>query len=375
MSNYLKLGATANWYKVLFISSLVGLIWNAAYQIEVKHSIEVLHQGISPTDPVACTLVEIQDAEGQPEAFYMDVESVVCGDQHCRIDLVRIYWNPFGQFSNLVLPQGVFLEKAAGKNFTDVDYKKLEGILENENSTLQDVYKNEIVNTVGSEGVDAMTGATVLLDTSAYVEGAVWTCYSLWHWVHGDTKQLIRNITGNAYPISKLQKLIGENENQDFALEQLIRRQDFSITTAELILKTIEKNPSLLQQSIVYWELAPRPIFTHAMSNLIVISKSKNRLIGFNAILNTQHNLSPSFFKDLNLPLAQLNYQEINLFLKILEKNKMVSEAMMNELVSLLDSEDFLIARCVYWFLNDQSLSEWQQHQLEKFYNIWKERL
>ncbi len=342
---------------------------------EIKHQIKVLHKGISLTEPTECTLLEIQDEEGKPQEFYMDVESVVCGDQQCRIDVVRIYWDKLGRYNRLELPDNVELEKAEGEYFSSFDYNKLNIILKDEDSPLKDVYKSEIVGTVGGEGVDAMSGATILIEKSAYVQGAVWTCYSLWHWTHGETKQIIRDITGKSYSKSELQSLLQKNDYQHLAIDQLIKRKDFSEKTVDAILKAIEVSPMLLKSSLPYWEIAPNQIYLDIMQRLIFSVNTSNRLLCFNAILQTEQNLHPQFFNKLNVIIPKLTYQEIDLLLKILITEKGVTTEIIPQLLPLLNSKDFLIARRVYWFLNEQKLSKPQEHQVNEFYQKWKNKL
>lgn len=344
-------------------------------QNEVRHTIKVIHKGISLDEPVVCILVEVRDENNKPKAFYMDVESVVCGDSQCRVDVVRIYWDQWGQYNRLELPSGVELEKAAGENFSADDYEKLDRILADGNSPLQEVYKQEVVSTVSSEGVDGMTGATVLVEKSAYVAGAVWTCYSLWHWTHGETRQIIRNLTGDAHSITDLRNLLQNTHYQQFAIEQLTKRQDFSAPTVQLVTQAIEKNPKLLEASISYWTTAPNSVLEAPLLHLIEISSTSNRLHCLNAILSLENKLSPHFFQSLSKQLPQFTYPEIHLFLNVLRKQKAMSNVMVAQLFPLLNSKDFLVARRVYWFLSEQSLDDEKAEVLEQFYLRYESRL
>ncbi len=344
---------------------------------EVKHNIKVIHKGISQTEPVNCTLVEVQDDNNRPIAYHMKVKSVVCGDSRCRVDMVIIYWDKIGRFKRLELPHDVALEKAEGESFSSEDYIKLDTILHDENSPLQYVYKNEIVSTVGSEGVDALTGATVLVEKSAYVKGAVWTCYSLWHWAHGDTKKIIREITGDAFSSPEIRALLKSKESEDqiFAIEEFIRRKDYSKQSVKSMLMAITDNANLLKSSIAYWELAPNDVYVSAMQQLMAFSTTQNRLIGLNAISNTQQDLPTSFFTKLNLPYSALSYQEINLLLSTITSENIVSTELNGQLILLLDNPNFLIARRIYWFLKGQNLSEKQNLLMNRFYDTHKHKL
>ncbi|CAG2532393.1 hypothetical protein MAR621_02721 [Maribacter dokdonensis] len=342
---------------------------------EIKHTLHVIHKGISTTEPVACTLVEITNEKALPHEFYMDVESVVCGDNQCKIDVVRIYWDELGHFNKLVLPDDVALEKSEGKSFTNADYKKLHEILKNENSALKNVYKDEIVGTVGSEGVDAMSGETILLEKSAYVKGAVWTCYSLWHWANGDVKQHIRDITGNSYSKSELQSFLQKDNYQLFALEQLIRKKDFSKKTVNAIINAIKTNPELLRTSMRYWNSAPGDIYQYGAQQLLPAVNSTNRVLYLTDILQTEQKLNTAFINATNPLIAKFSYQEIDIFLNILKEKKLTTPNTITQLTVLLRADDFLISRRVYYFLKTQELSADDKLKIEDYYQQWKHKL
>ncbi len=363
--------------KFLYILTLSSFCFFGSFisRTKVKHSIKVIHKGISETNPVACTLIEIQDKEGKPEEFYMDVESVVCGDNQCRIDMVRIYWDKLGRYNRFELPDGIDLEKAAGENFSSSDYEKLDAILKNENSSLQDVYKNEIVGTIGSEGADAMSGATILIEKSSYVEGAVWTCYSLWHWVHGETKQIIRDITGDSYSISTLQNLLQQKNYQKFAIQQLTKRNDFSEKTVDLILKVVEKNLELLKTSLNYWEIAPNSVYQNSMRYLIFSGNTASRLLCFNAVLHAKQDLTSFFFQNFKTIVPKLTYQEVHVLLKILKAKNKIPKGSISSFIKQLENDDFFIARRFFFFLKEQKLTPSQEQLMEVFYQKWKDRL
>lgn len=364
-------------YIILLIGSLGLISWSITANMEIEHPIQIIHKGIHPTEPIECTLIEIQNEEQHPIAFYMDVESVVCGDSQCRVDIVRIYWDNLGQFDRLAIPNGVALEKAKGEHFNQADYKKLDKILNDKNSPLKEVYKNEIVSTGGSEGIDGMSGATVLVEKSAFVEGAVWSCYSLWHWVHGETQQLIRGITGEAFTNLALQDLLKKDslDWQYFAVEQFTKRKDYTQKTVALLESTIGQNPILLKNSLPYWELAPNSIYTKVLSRLIQTQERENRLLILNNLLKTQQTLTPAFFNDLSLPIANLTYPELTKFLTLLEKHTINSNKINTQLIQLLKQDNFLIARRTYWFLSEQPLSKKQAIILKEFLLKYEDRL
>lgn len=342
---------------------------------ELKHDINIIHKGISPNEPVACTLIEIQNEEKKPHEYYMDVESVVCGDSQCRIDIVRIYWDKIGRFSRLELPDGIHLEKAEGERFNEKDYKKLDRILNDPNSSLEDVYKYEVVSTLGSEGVDALSGATVLLDKSTYVAGAVWTCYSLWHWVHGDAKSIARDITGDALTTSELISFLSEEGYEEFAIEQLIRKQDYSEAICNSILKTIEAKPALLKVSLPYFESAPEEIFRSSICKLVKSPVSNFRLIVLKALNKSNQSINTDLITEMDLEFTKLSYQEVHELINILEYKHVTSVGICDSLSTLLAQNNFIIARKVYWYLQSNTECKHLNKLLTQFQNKWNNKL
>lgn len=368
--------------KLVFLIGFLNAFWGLKSTIispknEVEHSIQIIHKGISPTEVIECTLVEIQNERKRPISFYMDVESVVCGDKQCRIDIVRIYWDNLGRFKQLSIPNEVALEKAKGTHFTQADYQKLDKILKDKNSPLAEVYKNEIVSRGGSEGIDGMSGATVLLEKEAFVEGAVWTCYSLWHWVHGETQQIIRTITGATFTIAELQDLLKQDslDWQYLAIEEFIKRKEFSPSVVASMEVAIKQHATLLKKSLLYWELAPNAIYTKTLSEFIQIAERKNRLLILNQLLKTKQVLTTHFFNDLSPLLASFSYPELAKFLMLLDQHQVRSTKLNAQLVLLLNKDNFLIARRIYWFLSGQPLSKEQTKMLEIFFLENEDRL
>ncbi len=353
------------------VLSLFSFKTSHVFQLqEIQHKIHIKHPGVSLTDKVEKSLVEIKNEEGRTTAFYMDVKTVVCGDSQCKIDIVRIYWNELGFYERLVLPKGVELEKAEGEYFTPADYEKLDNILADKNNSLRDVYKEEVVGSESTEGVDAITGATIILHTNDYVKGAVWTCYTLWHWVNGGAVEIIRNITGDNHSIDDLNVFLSA-ENKDyqlFALEQIFRRKNFDPQTVESVIAAIGKTPELIKPGLQYLESASTLIFQSSIKQLLNSLDEGNRLKCLNAILKTKHELPQVFYEQISFQISNFHtYQEIHLFFNILENKNAVSPQIISQLMPLLDSDSFLIARRVFWFLQERNLSGDQESKLEAF--------
>ena len=68
-------------------------------------------------------------------------------------------------------------------------------------------------------------------------------------------------------------------------------------------------------------------------------------------------------------------HQELHLFLRFLTKHRATSPQVLEAIIPLLDNEDFLAARLVYWFLVDQELEEKHQEKVNAFYQKYQDRL
>jgi len=344
-------------------------------QVVRSHPVSVIHPGISETEPVSCLLIE--DDRGPETEYTMEIPSVVCGDQVCRVDMLKIVWDKWGKFDRLEIPEGVYLEKAEGAHFTTEDYQKLQRILKDATSPLQDFYKGEMVGTVGSEGVGAMSSASIGVPKSAYVQGAIWTCYTLWHWVQGETRHIIRTLSGNSYSSAGLADLL-PSKNPDyqlFAIEQLTQRQDFSPEIVARIFEEVKLSDALLKPSLSYWDSAPDTVFEPYFSRLIAISSPQNRIRCFRFLSQTERQLPPSFFQHLSLDFSIMTFQEVHLFLNLLTIHSAISPELIQKLFPLLEADNFLTARRVYWFLVDQTASLSQRERLKSFASQWGGRL
>ena len=117
---------------------------------EIKHSISIKHPGEEGT--VEVVLIEVQNKNGLPVEYYMDVESVICLEEVCKVIPVTVFWNNIGEYKKYKLEEGATLEKYEANLFEPNDYKKIHTILQNKNSPLFDFILNpELVFDVSSE--------------------------------------------------------------------------------------------------------------------------------------------------------------------------------------------------------------------------------
>ncbi|MEP2237818.1 MAG: hypothetical protein ABJI22_05620 [Maribacter sp.] len=348
--------------------------WTTPEQIvvcEESYRINVVHPGIENTESLEKILIKSSCSTSEPLLYYMDVESVVCGDSQCKIDIVRMYWDAFGVFKRIELPPGVDLEKAEGTSFSTEDYAKLNGILINKKSSLKDVQKYEVTGSETSEGVDALAGETIALNLNSYVKGAVWTCYTLWHWANGEVVTIIQNKTGNLMTVKELVAVLQEPSSMHkiFALEQLIRLKyvDREVQNAVLSLNT-EENLKLQKLVVAYVSQISKKDYMVAVGYLLEKRNDQFALLVLKSILNSAHEMPKEFLRSVSEYVINSNsYQQLEVLLAILETRSITFPQINKALTSLLKHSNFLISRRVYWYLSEQELSEESELKLQSF--------
>lgn len=142
-----------------------------------------------------------RDANGAPRLYYADLQTPVCIDGICKPVRIAIYWNLLGAYIGYGLYQGDPLTKYDHDLFEEADYQKLHELLLNKNAVfrrkkLSDLFdpntQPEKQVTYKGEEVDAVSGATKKAIKDAVVEGALYSCYTVWQLVHGTADDSIK---------------------------------------------------------------------------------------------------------------------------------------------------------------------------------------
>jgi len=143
-------------------------------------------------------LVLVYDSAQFPAYFFRDIFTPVCLDSVCKPVRIKLFWDLLGNYLRYEVPPDEPLTKLNHEEFNPEDYERLQAILSNEQSLLKDFKMEELVdrNTQKlSDSVDAVTGATKNTVKSEVIEGALYTCYTLWHLAHGTVVNEIQKLT------------------------------------------------------------------------------------------------------------------------------------------------------------------------------------
>lgn len=149
-------------------------------------------------DTSSYTLNLALDNTGQPLYFFRNIFTEVCNTGECKPVRINFYWDLMGNYLRYDLPTGEVLTKTDHGEFKPDEYQRLQDILSRENSIFSELKMEDLV-VKGTESIsdsaNIKTGATLKTIRNDVIEGAVYTCYTLWHLAHGQTSNEIKNIT------------------------------------------------------------------------------------------------------------------------------------------------------------------------------------
>lgn len=141
----------------------------------------------------------LSDSKGAPKLFFSEIETSVCTDGECKLANIKVYWNLLGNYVGFGIPPEYPLTKFEHHHFKKEDYAKLHQLLLDDNSILKRRKMSDLIDKVPvfssniySDDVDAISGATKTEIKEAVVKGGLYSCYTIWHLVHGEVKEKMK---------------------------------------------------------------------------------------------------------------------------------------------------------------------------------------
>lgn len=255
------------------------------------------------------------------EAF---VDLPVCDDKLCSNLKLKLYWDLAGNYIRFDTLPGIPLTKFDKIQFSDNDYKKLDQILKIKNSVLRLLEKGDLIDQnikLRATTVDATTGATPATIKNAVVDGAVYSTYTLWHFVNGELKDSIRSCTNKIYSWLIAMQLLKSNnyDTQLFALKKL-STEDYESHFTELTKVILESAPVIRAYLI---SKAPLPFedskknqdFVSLFPKLDTYSKS----VFFNRITG-EESFVPVMLPLMESKINEMSDKQRDLFLSVWQK-------------------------------------------------------
>ncbi|WP_234735799.1 hypothetical protein [Tellurirhabdus bombi] len=189
--------------------------------------VRVREFSIRENDTLTYTLKLALNEAGEPAYFFRNVFTPVCLTGECKPVYINFYWDLLGNYTRFDFPSGQILTKMDHREFRQEDYDKLQDILSNQSSLLKDVAMDDLVGK-GTENladsVDAKAGATLKTVKNEVIDGAVYTCYTLWHLAHGKVVGEMQKITETYRTEPLLHRFLTSDNHhyQYWAMERVI---------------------------------------------------------------------------------------------------------------------------------------------------------
>ncbi len=177
-------------------------------------------------DSVLFDIYETYDSTGLLDGYGAHVTTPVCNTGLCYEAELDFYWDVLGNFRDFEILHDKPLTKLDHVPFEDSDYEKLKTILLTKSPSFIHLRRDELVVTpfdTDPQDVDAIGGATLKHIEKDMVEGAIYTCYTLWHIANGDINFQMQEHTIQNLEKDLLVKLL-DSDNVDahyFAVENM----------------------------------------------------------------------------------------------------------------------------------------------------------
>lgn len=223
---------------IIVLSLSVHLTYATEYSPDSLYSCNKAFVFKTDEFAVAQTINIYSNADKIQTGYAADINLAVCDDKLCANVILKIYWDLAGNYLKFDTLTGKPLTKFDHKRFVEADYKKLDQILKDKNSMLRILNKEDLIDKsiiLKATTVDAVTGATPATIKKSVVEGAVYSTYSLWHFVNGTVKDSMRAYTAGIYTDQVARQLINSDnyETQLFALRRM-SKEDYENALPQL---------------------------------------------------------------------------------------------------------------------------------------------
>lgn len=251
---------------------LVCWLLSCAYAAEARQAVVVadsVTRTINEYNGVRYTVQLQTDSAGNPARYHAYIFTPVCEDDLCKPVYINLYWDLLGNYLRYEVPLNEPLTKLDHVEFEPEEYRRLDEMLGDPESLLKDYQIEELVESAATVqpggNVDAVTGATAKSLQAVVIPGALYTCYTLWHIVHGRVRDTIASVTDSLSSPALLSNFLrsGNYHYQHYALDRLMDDQGIieqgfdeevvrligssNIFLAQRVLKSI--NPAYLQSA------------------------------------------------------------------------------------------------------------------------------
>jgi hypothetical protein len=385
---FLSVFRSAAWISLLSICFLIG--WLSPVDAKEISAIE-LTDPVYPKKPKKeHTLSAYSDEQGFPSGYSMELINEVCLDGVCKLVEVTMYWDAIGFYQSLEYPEGKPLTKVEHEPFVPADYEKLDSILKDRDSILDDhelgflASEKDDKSPEGEEDdeyqdVDGVSKATPGAVKEAVVKDAAWTTWVLWKYANTELVTIMQDITKSRISPKFLQHLLDSKNWQkiEFVLNHLLEQKPVA---PQYIDKVAEVMPTA---GIDHIELAIEYLQQASPDKSVCYQKligALGKLDEYGAamvieLLQSDDQLEDKIIEEFASSLVSQQYYPIHLGLRLIESREFFSKSVETNIVKLLHNQDFFIARRASDFLSNQQLSASAKEEFESFKVKYADRL
>jgi len=295
-----------------------------------------------------------QDKE--PVLYSANIATPVCADGECKLMNIKFYWTLLGEYAGFNRYAMMPLTKYDHDEFQQEDYQKLHKLLTDDKSLLGRRTINQLVEKPKMRtinGVDAISGATITRVKEAVVSGALYSCYTAWHLVHGDIQDVLKENSMSLLTEKMTVDMLYSNnqEYQIFALDTIddTKYQEHFSQLAEVFKTSTPLVRSIIAKRITSkFKDAPelQKPFWEAFD--IVDSGSRSLLVNY-------LNEAPGYVQTiLSSKLEVMSKNQLKSFLNYLSESVKLDSELQNNLKEFSDSET------TYAYLVQEFLEETQ---------------
>ncbi|MFW6290533.1 MAG: hypothetical protein ACOC0R_06160 [Mariniphaga sp.] len=298
-------------------------------------------------------LYELQDENGLPLWFSRHLFKDVCISGVCKMIRLWMFWDGAGNYLGMHIPEDEPLTKSDHTLFKPADYEKLEGILRDTASILQDMKQEDLIivpDTINPYEVDGYTAATQPTLAEAVVKDAVYTCHTLWHTAYGPVQDTVLGILDARVNEDFLEKMFSSQKTEYvlWAIDALEKHSGYHPMFYPAILSRISSDDyNLSKKALNYFQ----PSFLSDTSVQVQLVKLMNdtdrntqyeilwKLIGLEQVNETAVINLLMMFQDQKLGVGTYN-----LILRLVNENHINKNKQINQLIhSLTENENAYI--------------------------------
>lgn len=307
------------------------------------------------------TLAVYRTHRGILQGYSRDIGTGVCIDGECRRLSITLFWTATGRYWGFVLPEGEFLSKTEHVPFKEQDYRRLHEILANPNSVLQQYRMDELM-TEKKEEVDGISAATLAAVKQEVVPDAVYTTYTLWHLIYGETQKEIRNYTRNLLSDELAAGLLKSPDFEDkyWTLENMGPELQWNSPFREQMAGLILNDKGIL--AVQALAAVPDSVLGREdMQNRLTSGFSQMAYLNQRKLLERLGKgirIHPGTTYTLAAQMPQMNAELVDLSLKLFEKQAINDERIVGLVASLLDHDNPFIVRKALDFLQSKEITD-----------------